>query len=105
MMQVAFRPEARLEVLAAREWYDQHVPGLGREFAHAVDRAIASIRQNRFAYDQVEVDCRRVLLRSSITVANLASGESACADNLAGPAAGLAALRPSCSGPCRKDGL
>lgn len=63
MMQVAFRPEARLEVLAAREWYDQHVPGLGREFAHAVDRAIASIRQNPFAYDQVEVDCRRVLLQ------------------------------------------
>lgn len=62
MMRVAFRPEARAEVLAAKQWYDQQVRGLGRDFAHALDSAIASIRRNPGAYQQIDVDCRRVLL-------------------------------------------
>jgi len=64
MMRVAFRPEARAEVLSARQWYDQQVRGLGRDFAHAVDSAVASIRENPRAYRQIDVDCRRVLLQS-----------------------------------------
>lgn len=57
MMRVAFRPEARVEVLAARHWYDQQIRGLGRDFAHAVDSAIVSIRRNPGAYHQIDVDC------------------------------------------------
>jgi toxin ParE1/3/4 len=62
MMRVTLRPEARAEVLAAKEWYDRQVPGLGRDFARGVDSAIASIRRNPDAYHQIDVDCRRVLL-------------------------------------------
>ena len=28
-----FRPEARLELLDAQEWYEGNVPGLGEDFA------------------------------------------------------------------------
>ena len=63
MMRVTLRPEARAEVLAAREWYDYQVPGLGRDFALAVDRAIESIRLHPDAYQAIEADCRRILLK------------------------------------------
>mgnify|MGYP001035203900 CR=1 FL=1 len=62
-MRVAFTPEARNEVLAARDWYEIQVPGLGRDFAEAVDAAIESICGNPQAYRRIDGDCRRILLR------------------------------------------
>jgi plasmid stabilization system protein ParE len=62
-MRVVFRPEARLEVLEAQAWYEARSPGLGFEFARAVDAAMVSALRNPLAYAQVETDCRRVILR------------------------------------------
>jgi len=36
-MRIVFRPEARAEVLEAKAWYEQQAPGLGFEFARAVE--------------------------------------------------------------------
>ena len=39
-MQLVFRPEAQVELLAAQAWYEERATGLGFEFALAVDAAI-----------------------------------------------------------------
>ncbi|MGH2644641.1 MAG: type II toxin-antitoxin system RelE/ParE family toxin, partial [Chitinophagaceae bacterium] len=63
MIKVIFRPEAESEVLEAQIWYEQCAPGLGLEFARAVDAAIASLMRNPFAYTQIEGEFRRIILR------------------------------------------
>jgi len=62
-MRIAFRPEARAEVLEAKAWYEQRSPGLGLEFARAVDASISSAVRTPEAYPAVAEECRRVLLR------------------------------------------
>lgn len=62
-MQVFIRPEALAEVREACRWYDERVPGLGTEFARAVDAAISAAARNPDGYPAVEGEMRRVLLR------------------------------------------
>ena len=62
-MRVIFRPEARAEALEAQAWYESRSPGLGLEFARALDAALASALRDPAAFVQVEGECRRVLLR------------------------------------------
>lgn len=62
-MRVAFRPEAQIEALAAKTWYEQQSAGLGLEFARALDAAIASAIRTPEAHPQTVAECRRVLLR------------------------------------------
>jgi plasmid stabilization system protein ParE len=62
-MKVRFRPEARLEVLEAREWYEARSSGLGSEFARALDAAMASAIRNPLSHRRIEGECRHVLLR------------------------------------------
>lgn len=62
-MRVLFRPEARVEVLEAQNWYESRATGLGLEFARAVEAAIASASSNPEAFTQVAGTCRRTLLR------------------------------------------
>jgi plasmid stabilization system protein ParE len=62
-MQVFIRPEALAEVREACRWYDERVPGLGTEFARAVDAAISAAARNPDGYPVVEGEMRRVLLR------------------------------------------
>jgi hypothetical protein len=52
-MKVRFRPEARLEVLEAREWYEARSSGLGSEFARALDAAMASVIRNPLSHRSV----------------------------------------------------
>lgn len=61
-MRVLFRPEARAEVVEAKAWYDQQVPGLGFEFARAIEASISSAARTPEVYPVIEGDCRRVLL-------------------------------------------
>lgn len=49
-MRVQFRPEAKTEALEAKAWYEAHVPGLGYEFARALEAAIQSAVRNSFAF-------------------------------------------------------
>ena len=62
-MRIAFRPEARAEVLEAKAWYEQQARGLGHEFARTVEASIASAVRTPEAYPLIEGECRRVLLR------------------------------------------
>lgn len=62
-MRAIVLPEARAELLDARDWYEAHAPGLGVEFARAVDSAIAAALRNPRAHPPVENDFRRVVLR------------------------------------------
>ncbi|HWQ69101.1 MAG TPA: type II toxin-antitoxin system RelE/ParE family toxin [Patescibacteria group bacterium] len=58
-----FRPQAEAELLDAQAWYERQRPGLGRAFAAAVYRAIASIVQNPLAYPRVHGETRRALVQ------------------------------------------
>jgi toxin ParE1/3/4 len=62
-MRVVFRPEARAEALEAQAWYELRSPGLGLEFARALDAALASALRDPAAFIKVEGECRRVILR------------------------------------------
>jgi len=62
-MRVLFRPEARAEALDAKEWYETHVPGLGYEFARALDAAVQSASRMPLAFPSIDAECRRVLMR------------------------------------------
>lgn len=62
-MRVAFRPEALAEVLEARAWYEQKAPGLGLEFARAIEASVESAARTPEAYPLIEGECGRVLLR------------------------------------------
>ena len=41
-----FRPQADQEVQSARQWYDDQRPGLGIQFADAIDEAVERIASN-----------------------------------------------------------
>ncbi|GAB4479395.1 MAG: type II toxin-antitoxin system RelE/ParE family toxin [Burkholderiaceae bacterium] len=62
-MQVVVMHEALAEVREACRWYDERVPGLGTEFARAVDAAISAAARRPDAFPMVEGELRRILLR------------------------------------------
>ena len=59
---LAFRPEARTELLEIRRWYDRQRPGLGAEFGHEADRAFGTLLQNAEAFQRVHGEIRRIRL-------------------------------------------
>lgn len=62
-MPLRFLPEARLDILEARSWYEERVPGLGDEFVRAVDASAAGILRFPTAYPEVHRDVRKAVLR------------------------------------------
>jgi plasmid stabilization system protein ParE len=62
-MKVVVRSEARQELLAAQIWFETKSPGLGFEFARSTAAAVESALRNPFAYAEIEIGCRRILLR------------------------------------------
>jgi plasmid stabilization system protein ParE len=60
---VHFRPQAGIEVLEARSWYENRRPGLGAEFGVAVDVLVERISENPEAFPLVREDTRRAALR------------------------------------------
>ena len=62
-MDAIFRPEAEEEMLEARTWYEAKSPGLGLEFARAVESALHKAERHPAAYLRVAGECRRILLR------------------------------------------
>ena len=63
MPRLVFRPEARAEVREARAWYEAQSPGLGLEFARAVEAVLATISRTPAFYPVVDGATRRALLR------------------------------------------
>ena len=66
-MRLVFRPEARRELLDAQAWYKESSPGLGFEFARAVDAAIARALRMPLAFPRIEAEFRHVMRASSHT--------------------------------------
>ena len=62
-MRVLYRPEAEVEMVAARDWYEARSIGLGLEFVRCVDAAIASAQRTPDSFLQLVAPFRRVLLR------------------------------------------
>ena len=62
-MRLAFRPEAHQELLEAQAWYELRSPGLGFEFARAVDAALAMALRMPLAFPRIETDFRHVITR------------------------------------------
>lgn len=60
---VRFSPEARLDLMAARDWYESRAPGVGFEFARMVDVAVSSIERFPEAFPQVHGEARKAVLR------------------------------------------
>lgn len=58
-----FRPRARAELLEARDWYEARSPGLGLEFAGAVDAALALVVRMPEAFPSLRPNVRHALLR------------------------------------------
>jgi len=60
---VRFTPEARLDVLTARDWYESRTPGVGLEFVRMVDVAVSSMDRFPQAFPQVHGEARKAVLR------------------------------------------
>jgi len=60
---LVLRPQAEAELLGARDWYEDHRPGLGAAFATEVDRALGGIIRSPLAYSRVQGEIRRALVR------------------------------------------
>ena len=61
-MEIIFRPEAEAELLEARAWYESRSPGLGFEFARAVEVAVESAFRMPLAYPKIEGEFRHLIL-------------------------------------------
>jgi plasmid stabilization system protein ParE len=62
-MQLVFRRQAEIELLEAQLWYEDCAPGLGMEFARAVDAALTQALRMPLAYPRIEDDFRHVMTR------------------------------------------
>jgi hypothetical protein len=60
---LVLRPQAEIELLDARGWYEDQRPGLGDAFATEVDRTVGGILQAPLAHPRVQGEIRRALLR------------------------------------------
>jgi len=58
-----FRPQADRELLSARRWYEEQRPGLGVEFARAIDEVVERISFRPLAFPSVHGETRRAVLR------------------------------------------
>ena len=62
-MKVVLRPEAHSELLEAQAWYEERSPGLGLEFARAIDAAISQAARMPLAFPPIEEGFRHVICR------------------------------------------
>ena len=60
---VYFRPEAETEALESQRWYEHRRTGLGAEFEEAVGDAVARMCENPAAFQRVQGEVRRAVLR------------------------------------------
>ena len=60
---VYFRPEAETEALESQRWYEHRRPGLGARFEEAVGDAVARMCENPAAFQRVQGEVRRAVLR------------------------------------------
>jgi plasmid stabilization system protein ParE len=62
-VQVLYRVEAEADVAAARRWYENQKPGLGRTFQAALRRAEDLLKRHPAAFPIAHLAYRRLVLR------------------------------------------
>lgn len=62
MHSVIFTPAAREELIAAQDWYEREVTGLGRRFRQAIDALLDRMSENPHQFPIVLKSVRRALL-------------------------------------------
>jgi len=62
-LRVIVRPEAETDLDEANAWYEEQLPGLGRNFTDEIDRTIEAIRSYPESFALVHRNVRRALTR------------------------------------------
>lgn len=62
-MKVRLHPEARAELIEARNWYHDRSPLSSTAFSHAVDRAISRIRESPNSFPVADHGTRKLVLQ------------------------------------------
>ncbi len=57
------RPEAEIDIAAARQWYEERQRGLSLEFRAALNETLLQVEANPELYARVYRDLRRALLK------------------------------------------
>ena len=60
---VSFRPEAEVEVIETRDWYEDRRHGLGGEFRAALEQTIDRILANPLTHPRVHGETRRAIVQ------------------------------------------
>ena len=72
-----FRPQADQEVQSARQWYEEQRPGLGIEFASAIDEVVERISSNAFLQPTLQRLALQILhdeIRRALLLTNIVEG-------------------------------
>ena len=59
--EIFIRPEARMDLLDAFNWYQEQSPGLGFDFKLCVDEVFSKLRRHPTIYKNVYKEVRRVV--------------------------------------------
>jgi len=60
---IQISPEAQEEILAARKWYEEQQPGLGKDFANTVKDHINTLKFDTVEHKIVFDNVRRILVK------------------------------------------
>jgi plasmid stabilization system protein ParE len=60
---ILFTQDARSDVIAAQDWYEEQSPGLGARFTDELDLTVQRIADNALQFPVVFRDVRRALVR------------------------------------------
>lgn len=63
ILPVVFRPQAEVEVLAARQWYEERRAGLGDEFRAAIEDTVERVSRQPESFPRVHSEMRRALVQ------------------------------------------
>lgn len=66
MLPVVFRPEAAVDVIEARKWYDNHQAGLGGDFRNALADVVERVQAMPRMYIVVGESSHRAKLKVSV---------------------------------------
>ena len=62
-LQLIFRPEAKFEFFEASIWYENQIPGLGKEFAQEVTQALERAQTQPEIFRKVRGRAQRIRLK------------------------------------------
>ena len=60
---IVFRPQAAQEIYAAQRWYEGQKPGLGTQFASALDEVLQRAGSQPLSFPAVHGEIRRAVMR------------------------------------------